>query len=133
MSFHVHSSHSTTQRTMADLGIPASKHTVKVQAFDISLGRVPASHFLDPVLKGHEIMAAPVYCFLITHESSSSSAKPQRVMFDIGIRKDMEGFPPAVLKMFPGGQVGFDTEKDAATQLVDCGINLEDIDAVIWR
>ncbi|KAK1226011.1 hypothetical protein PQX77_011029 [Marasmius sp. AFHP31] len=114
----------------SDITIPPSSSTVSVQAFDIfadgsSIAAIP---FLDPVLPGRDVMVSPAYAFLITHPNG------RRLMFDLGARKDADGWAPALkagLTSYPHFDLRVD--KDAVEQLTEGGVALESIDTVIWR
>ncbi|KAJ7695487.1 hypothetical protein B0H17DRAFT_930768 [Mycena rosella] len=114
-----------------DLGIPASSSTVTVKAFNVVEGTiaVPASSFFTPVLPGHEHLMAPVFAFLIENTTTK-----QRVMFDLGLRKDLENAAPAIAEIFKaGGITTMSVERDIVEQLVDTGVDLNSINAVVWR
>jgi hypothetical protein len=70
----------------------------------------------------------PIFCFLIEHKSSG-----QRVMFDLGLRKDIENAAPVIAAQVAHESIRLWVEKDAAERLGEAGIALESIDAVIWR
>jgi hypothetical protein len=115
---------------MASLTIPHSTATVKVHVIDVAEpGSVaPAAQFLHPVLPGHENMSCPVFAFFVEHPATK-----QRLMFDLGIRKDTENFSPALAPMFTSGTFKITCEKDIADRLKEAGVPLETVDAVIWR
>ncbi|KAL0062510.1 hypothetical protein AAF712_010644 [Marasmius tenuissimus] len=113
----------------SQITIPYSSSVVSVQAFDVfaSNSSVSASPFMEPILPGRDITAIPAYSFLIEHPSG------RRVMFDLGARKDLDGYPPAVqdyIKSFP--HINLVIEKDIVEQLTEGGVTLESIDTVIW-
>ncbi|KAJ7484736.1 hypothetical protein FB451DRAFT_1393258 [Mycena latifolia] len=112
-----------------DLGIPASSATVTVTAFNVVDGTVavPASAFLSPVLPGHESLWAPIFAFLI-----ENSATKQRVMFDLGPRKDQENAAPSIVEFMKSGGFSMSVSRDIVEQLTDAGVDLESISAVIW-
>jgi hypothetical protein len=116
-----------------DLGIPASTATVTVKAFDVaadpSKTSVPASAFFRPILPGYERLRCPFYAFLVEHTGVTT----QRVMFDLGPRKDGENAAPRLAAGFKSGDLVMPVDKDIVEQLVEGGIQLESIDAVIWR
>ncbi|KAJ7695499.1 beta-lactamase-like protein [Mycena rosella] len=112
-----------------DLGIPVSSSTVTVKAFNVVEGTVavPASMFLTPVLPGHEDLLTPIFAFLI-----ENIATKQRVMFDLGPRKDLENAAPAIVHAFKSLGLSMPVERDIVEQLVDTGVTLKSISAVIW-
>ncbi|KAJ6512252.1 hypothetical protein C8R47DRAFT_1094304 [Mycena vitilis] len=117
--------------TFQDLGIPDSEATVSVKAFDVVTSpravSVPAKGFMNPVLPGHEALHAPVLAFLIEH-----SVTGRRVMFDLGVRKDKENAAPAVVQLFEAGVGAMPVDRDITEQLVNNGVDLNSISAVIW-
>lgn len=121
-----------TDASFLDFGIPFSNATVSVKAFDVvSPGNVTglASDFFQPVLPGTEPFHIPVYAFLIEHRKSG-----KRVMFDLGIRSDPENLAPATFSLISSGAIQLPPAfKGITERLVDGGIPLQSIDAVIWR
>ncbi|KAJ7484737.1 hypothetical protein FB451DRAFT_1233351 [Mycena latifolia] len=115
-----------------DLGIPASSATVSVTAFNViddpSVVIVPASAFLSPVLPGHENLRCPAFAFLI-----ENAATKQRVMFDLGPRKDLENAAPSIAEDAKAGRLALPVSRDIVEQLTDAGVDLASISAVIWR
>ncbi|KAK1226012.1 hypothetical protein PQX77_011030 [Marasmius sp. AFHP31] len=113
----------------SQITIPYSSSTVSVQAFNIFArnSSLPAASFMEPILPGRDIMVIPAYSFLLEHTNG------RRVMFDLGARKDVDGYPPAVqesIKSSPGFNLVI--EKDIVEQLTEGGVALESIDTVIW-
>ncbi|KAJ7249431.1 beta-lactamase-like protein [Mycena rebaudengoi] len=115
-----------------DLGIPPSTATVTVKAFDIaadpSKTSAPASALFRPILPGHERVSFPFYAFLVEHAGVTT----QRVMFDLGPRKDGENAAPPIAASFKSGEFTLPIDKDIVEQLVEGGIELKSIEAVIW-
>ncbi|KAF7323958.1 Metallo-beta-lactamase superfamily protein [Mycena kentingensis (nom. inval.)] len=114
------------------LDIPPSPVTVSVKIFDlIPAGQhksvlAPAAGNLTPVLRGYERLECPIFAFLIEHADLN-----RRVMFDLGLRKDMENTAPSVRAIL---QENFpNTEKDIVDLLEESGINVGSVDAIIWR
>ncbi|KAJ7695485.1 beta-lactamase-like protein [Mycena rosella] len=112
-----------------NLGIPVSASTVNVKAYNVveSTVPIPASMFFTPVLPGHDYFPAPMFAFLIENTTTK-----QRVMFDLGPRKDLENVAPAVVHLFKMSGLSMPVERDIVEQLVDTGVTLESISAVIW-
>lgn len=112
-----------------DLNIPPSTAIVDVSIIDTTstLRGIPTLMFFAPQIPGHEILAAPVYSFLIQHP------KLQRTLvFDLGIRKDWVNYAPALVSRFKGGNVQVLVEKSVREILDEGGVNTKDIEAVIW-
>nr|GAT43913.1 metallo-beta-lactamase superfamily protein [Mycena chlorophos] len=117
--------------TYRDLGIPTSSSTVTVKVFDsIQAGdhgkvSIPAENFYAPILPGHTKLACPVFAFLIEHPASGT-----RVMFDLGLRKDLENAAPPSAAFFQ--QVLPNSERDVVDLLAVSGVPGESLSAVIW-
>ncbi|KAJ6584952.1 hypothetical protein B0H19DRAFT_1249867 [Mycena capillaripes] len=114
-----------------ELGIPTSEATVSVKAFNVvssqSAVSVPAHPFMKPVLPGRETLRCPVLAFLVEHVPTG-----RRVMFDLGLRKDIENAAPFVAEVFKSGRGVMPVDRDIVEQLADDGVNLNSISAVIW-
>ncbi|KAJ7755390.1 hypothetical protein DFH07DRAFT_494083 [Mycena maculata] len=114
-----------------ELGIPASSCTVTVKAFNViddpSTVKVPAALFLTPVLAGCENMPCPAFAFLI-----ENSTTKQRVMFDLGPRKDPENAAPSIAEAAKAGVMVLPVGRDITEQLVDDGVPLDSICAAIF-
>ncbi|KAJ7275095.1 beta-lactamase-like protein [Mycena rebaudengoi] len=119
--------------TFRDLGIPASAAIVTLKAFDVAADpnrtSLPASAFLQPVLPGHENLSCPIYAFLVEH---GTGATAQRIMFDLGVRKDLENLAPRLAAVFKSGIAAMPVDKDIVEQLTAGDISLETIETVIW-
>jgi hypothetical protein len=74
------------------LNIPPSNATIKVSVIDSGtrVGALPSGIFFEPEIKGHELLYAPSYSFLLEHEPSGS-----KLVFDLGVSKDWMNTPPA--------------------------------------
>ncbi|KAJ7226991.1 hypothetical protein GGX14DRAFT_627744 [Mycena pura] len=112
-----------------DLNIPASSSTVTVTVFDIITDhaqvKAPASVILKPVLPGYESLKCPMFAFLVENNVTKT-----RVMFDLGPRKDLENAAPPVAEV---AKAAIPVSKDIVEQLVESGVDIESINAVIWR
>lgn len=69
---------------------------------------------------------APGYSFLVEH-----TATGRRVVFDLGMRKDPTTFAPPFIKA--EGKVEVKIKNDVAEQIQAGGIELNSVEAVIWR
>ncbi|KAJ5624892.1 hypothetical protein N7510_001201 [Penicillium lagena] len=72
------------------LQIPSGS-TVNVSVIDNSRMRLPCSHLLTPLIPQHEMLNLPSFSFLIEHPTTK-----RKVLFDLGLRKDLSALPPAV-------------------------------------
>lgn len=80
------------------LSIPASDNTCKVSIIDTSCRmKTPAAFMLMPSIPELEYAIAPSLSFLV-----ENVALGQRVLFDLGVRKDWENGSPAVVNMIQG-------------------------------
>ncbi|KAL0062508.1 hypothetical protein AAF712_010642 [Marasmius tenuissimus] len=117
-----------------EIAIPPSTSTVSVRAFDVHADtfRVPASSLVDPVLPGRQIMEpVPGFVFLIEHVDADG--RQRRLMFDLGTRKDLQGFAPKLREIVSSNSLArLDVERDVVDQLTEGGIDLKSIDTVIW-
>lgn len=112
------------------LSLPPSKSTVNVQAVDTTLQLyVKSENFLNPVVPGHEIYNCPTLAFLITNPRTS-----KKVLFDAGARKDYWNYSPLITERFQKGvnAKGLRVGKGMDEVLTDCGIDLDDIESVVW-
>ncbi|KAJ7182293.1 beta-lactamase-like protein [Mycena crocata] len=115
-------------RCAGRLGIPASSATVEVKVFNVANVTVAlGGALLQPILPGHEVHALPVHAFLIEHPASQT-----RLMFDLGIRKDLMDLAPSVSGFFESAVYTAEPFKDITELLEAGGIPLSSINTVIW-
>ena len=111
------------------LNIPESSSTVDISIIDTtSRIRLPSSSLFQPSIKGNETLDAPAYSFLIEHPANG-----RKLLFDLGLRKDWQNLAPAFSDMVKEGHGTVQIEKNVAEILVEGGVKLEDIEALIWR
>ena len=116
-----------------ELNIPHSVQTVDVSVIDSTARiRIPIAAFIQDKIPGHEFLECPAYSFLVEHSSG------QKVLFDLGVRKDIEGFPPVILdriKQMIALNGAMPVESDIATilQQGESSVEIEKINAIIWR
>jgi hypothetical protein len=112
-----------------DLNIPASSNTVSVKIIDIcTISDVPSEKLFAPIIPGTKPVApVPALIFLVEHPSG------QKVLFDLGIRKDWENLSPAIVQRLKTVGHKPHIEKNASEFLDENGIGKESINAVIWR
>ncbi|KAK6073158.1 metallo-beta-lactamase superfamily protein [Seiridium cupressi] len=114
---------------MPPVGISESQKTVKVYIIDTGAriyGRF--SFFSEPALLDHlqdEGYSVPAYSFLVEHEESG-----RRVLFDLGIRKNFEEYPPAV-KGYHSDVFRFETGEEVFDMLRNGGVDPATIEAII--
>jgi len=113
---------------MTDFAIPSSDATVIVKAINAAdNGAAPAPMFLQPVLPGYERLPCAFFSFLIEHPTNGT-----RLMFDLGVRKDVANFAPPIAALFEAGAMAANVQKDVPTILEEGGVSLGSIKAVIW-
>lgn len=120
-----------TPLTAPSLSIPASSSTVTLQAINTTLQLyVRSENFLNPVIPGHEIYNCPTMAFLITCPVTN-----RRILFDAGGRKDYWNYAPVVADRFKSGVnvKGLRVEMGIHEVLEKGGVDLEGIEAVVWR
>lgn len=72
-------------------------------------------------------MDIPAFAFLIEHNG-------QKVLFDLGIRKDWKAYsPPSLADPVKLGGWEVEVEKNVSEVLQDNGTGLDSIDTIIWR
>jgi hypothetical protein len=113
---------------LPQLNIPPSNYTVNVSVIGSTARiRVPMAAFVKDLILGHEFLECPAYVFLVEHSTGS------KVLFDLGFRKDIDGFPPAILNVIERG-IKIEVENDIASIIQNDGrITLDEINAIIWR
>lgn len=110
-----------------DLQIPPSTSTVKVRIIDTTskVANMPLAPFIAPITPGFTHLTCPAYAFLIEHPSCT-------ILFDLGIRKDVENMAPIITAMAAQYHVSISVEKDVRQILEENGVKGESIDAIIW-
>jgi glyoxylase-like metal-dependent hydrolase (beta-lactamase superfamily II) len=111
-----------------DLKIPPSSAAAKVQIIDTTshIAGLDTTAFFTPVIPGYTEINCPAYSFLVTHPSG------RRVLFDLGVRKDVENLAPRIIGRMKAGNWQVNVQKDVREQLEEHGINGKDIEAIIW-
>lgn len=107
------------------LELPVSQQIVRVRMVDTSCTlTIKSKSFVDPTLPGQESLEVPDNSFLIEHEGSG-----QKLMFDLGIRKDYWNLPPVVLGRLSTGIAipSLRVDRDVSEILVENSVPLEEI------
>jgi hypothetical protein len=111
------------------LNVPPSSVSISVKIIDAStISNVPADALFTPPVPGFKTArASPSFSFLLEHPSG------QKVLFDLGIRKDWQNLAQAIVERFK--KVGHQpsAEKNVSEILDEAGVGKENINAVIWR
>ncbi|KAK4941746.1 hypothetical protein LTR10_018350 [Elasticomyces elasticus] len=104
--------------------------SAKVQIID-STSRIqaPVDLFMSPQIKGHEHLKVPAFSFLVEQISSG-----RKILFDLGLRKDWDKHPPAVMKLISTPGWAFDIKKGVVQILQENGVDVAGgaIEAIIW-
>lgn len=107
--------------------IPSSRVTVEVQLINTTTNiSIASSGFVQPVIKGHEKLRLPTFCFLIKHGLSK-----QNVLFDCGARTNWRDLPPKLVEVISQAEINITKSVDEI--LVDGGFDLKNLDSIIWR
>lgn len=115
-------------RQIPPLNIPPSYQNVNVHVIDTTVKiDGPADFFLKPRLGNMDRLVANAFAFLIEHPTTK-----QKVVFDLGVRKDANELSSPFWKGFRENFV-IDVEKDVAEILQDNSVDLTSIEAIIWR
>ena len=109
------------------LRIPESSDTVEISIINTTTNIVvPASGFVEPVLKGHEYINMPTFAFYIKHPSG------KEIMFDLGGRKDWWNWAPATLNHFKANIPGCEVQKSINEILHEGAVDPKSISSIIW-
>jgi glyoxylase-like metal-dependent hydrolase (beta-lactamase superfamily II) len=111
-----------------DLHIPHSDATVSVRIINTTahISNIPFSLIVAQNIPGNSTISAPAYSFLIEHPSS------RKLLFDLGVRKDVENLAPIIVSHMREGNWGCHTEKDVREILEENGVAPDDIEGIIW-
>ncbi|KFZ02731.1 hypothetical protein V501_09471, partial [Pseudogymnoascus sp. VKM F-4519 (FW-2642)] len=114
--------------TAPALNIPPSPSTVTVSIIDTTITvPFPVSLVLHPIINGITQLTANAYCFLITHPPSNKT-----ILFDLGARKDFDSNAPVLVQRLRAFGINPTIEKDVPEILEEGGLDLKDVNAVIW-
>lgn len=112
------------------LEIPHSNSTVNVTIIHTTsfVRIIPVPIFLQPAYKGFDKTDIPVYAFLIEHPPSG-----QKLLFDLGTRKDWEDLAPSAVKQIKEIGLTIDVQDNITDVLRAGGVDPKEISSVIWR
>jgi glyoxylase-like metal-dependent hydrolase (beta-lactamase superfamily II) len=79
-----------------------------------------------PLIANFKDIKIPCYSFLISHPSG------RRIVFDLGIRKDWENYPSGLVDRIKSRGYTVEADTDVASVLVENGVSLEEVEAVVW-
>jgi hypothetical protein len=84
--------------------------------------------FMAPPIPGMEtLLSNPSFSFLIEHASG------RRLVFDLGIRKDYQNYAPKIAEYIPTTKYNIEAPKNVIDILKEGGIEVQEIEAIIWR
>jgi len=114
-------------QTTPDLKIPPGT-TVQVRVIDTTsnIKGIALAPFVEPEIKGHKYLDCPAFSFLIEHASG------QKLLFDLGVRKDHENLAPRIADRIANGGWKVTVKQGVREQLESHGVDGNDIDAIIW-
>ncbi|KAI0397820.1 hypothetical protein F5Y17DRAFT_454705 [Xylariaceae sp. FL0594] len=119
---------------LPDLHIPPSSATVSVS---INTGGVlkgiPTSMFVEPPIKGHEYLSAPVFCFLVRNRAQQDRS----LVFDLGLSKNWRHWPPPLYERIVGSGATVEVPRTVREILDQSGggevvDTANEIEAVAW-
>jgi len=116
-----------------DLHIPHSKNTVMVSVIDTTafIG-ISASKFVEPPMLGNEKLHAACYAFLVKHSNPNAESKYDTLLFDLGVRKDIENAPKVLHDMLDDPSVTIKVDKNVGEILKDNGEDPDGVGAIVW-
>lgn len=103
--------------------------TVTVHALDAGRLTIPEKYFVvpsDPDVK----FTVPSMCFLVQH-TNKDTGKSSRIVFDLGLRRDLKLYPEVLQKHCEGRQP-MSTTPDVVESLRKGGLGVDDINYVIF-
>ncbi|KAB8576218.1 hypothetical protein FH972_025746 [Carpinus fangiana] len=128
----------SSPKTMTLPGLPKATSplatcTVRIISPNRVLG-VPASAFLTPDITGSTTYSdTPCLSFLIEHVPELEASKsPRRILFDLGISKDLTMLHPSIQQAVVDMGISIDTPRDMVEILSDDRIRAENIESVIF-
>lgn len=93
----------------------------------VTFGPSVLDRFMAPPVPGLETFeAVPSNCFLLEHPSG------RRLVWDLGIRSDYQNYSAKIAAYIPTTKYNIQLHGDVASNIRDGGIELEQIEGVIW-
>ncbi|KAH8812102.1 metallo-beta-lactamase superfamily protein [Xylogone sp. PMI_703] len=109
------------------LTFPPSNSTVEVRIINTTTNIVcPTDFFLEPPIRGQELLNFPTFAFLIENKTLKKAA-----LFDLGGRKDWWNLSPSVQASIRNGVSGLEVTKNISEILEEEGYDLKDINSLI--
>lgn len=108
----------------------ASDGHVSVHALSAGVLTLPMKAFVTPLDDPDEVMTVPSLSFLVQHQDPATS-KTTRIVFDLGIRRDLTRYPESLQKHLAQRQPTHGTP-DVTESLARGGLKPNDIDFIIY-
>lgn len=122
-----------TPQPPPDLEIPESKNTVTVSIIDTTASiTIPASMFMEPNIKGNEMLTACCFSFKIEHNNPNKKSKYDTLLFDLGVRKDLENSPKPLVDQFAAMGAEIPIMKNVVDILEENGDDPKKVGGIIW-
>lgn len=114
---------------ISSVKLPPGTETITVKMINpVNFGPAILKRFMAPAVPGLETFAtSPSLCFFLEHPSG------RRLVWDLGIRKDYDHYAPSIKDYLPTTKYTIKVTKNVAEILQEHGIELNSIEAVIWR
>jgi hypothetical protein len=112
-----------------DLHIPPSPNTVNVRIIDTTSSiQCKADFFLSPNVGGLDELHCNAFAFLIENPRNGD-----KLVFDLGVRKDWQNLATPMVEGLLARGFRMSVEKNVSEILVEGGVKLEDVSAIVWR
>ncbi|SPO01641.1 uncharacterized protein DNG_04314 [Cephalotrichum gorgonifer] len=110
-----------------DINIPSGE-TITVKLINpVTFGPSILERFMEPAVPGLDTFKeVPSLSFLLEHPSG------RKLVWDLGIRKDYLNYAPQVSNYIPSTGYTLNVTKNVADILVEGGVSLDEVEAVIW-
>lgn len=114
---------------MQPIHIPPGEVAVRVSMINpVTFGPAVLERFMAPAVPGLDTFkVVPSLCFFLEHPSG------RKVVWDLGIRKDWENYSPEISSYIPTTKYSIQVSKNVADILHENGVELHQVEAVIWR
>lgn len=116
-----------------NLDLPASGRTVEVSIIDTgNINGLPLSLFMGPDIPGFDTIQAVIFTFLVEHIDDAGMVS--KVLFDLGMPKDVQNdLAPSQWDLVTTFNCTYDIPKYVSEILSDGGMDLNTINAMVWR
>ena len=115
---------------MSHFTVPPGDQSVQVRIIDSTtrIDNFQLGFLMEPPMDGMEYMSPlPSWSFLIEHPSG------QKILYDLGTRKDLNSFAPTVSEHLEAQGWKVDVEEEVIDTLDKNGIPATEISGIIWR